>query len=160
MGSHIEFNEHALEEIANGTLDRWFTDSQETAAPIHRLSAEDMEHVERSSWLNSVLSPRPVVVAGAFDEAGERNLLRSHRSCRSPRHHPISRLPSPSTRTNAPETPTTTCAKAQPLCSASCPQRPEVPPSLMRPPRHCPVEDEGLSSLERSSGNRCSCRKP
>lgn len=71
--AYIEFNEHALEEIANGTLDRWFTDSQEAAAPIHRLSAEDMEHVERSSWLNSVLSPRPVVVAGTFDEAGERN---------------------------------------------------------------------------------------
>ena len=65
--AYIEFNEHALEEIANGTLDRWFADSHDAAAPVHRLSAEDMEHVERSSWLNSVLSPRPVVgVSGAF----------------------------------------------------------------------------------------------
>ena len=29
-----------------------------------------MEHVERSTWLNSVLSPRPVVVAGTHDADG------------------------------------------------------------------------------------------
>ena len=71
--AYIEFNQHALEEIANGTLDRWFDDTNETGAPVHRLSADSMGHVERSSWLNSVLSPRPVVVAGTLDSAGERN---------------------------------------------------------------------------------------
>ncbi len=71
--AYIEFNQHALEEIANGTLDRWFEGAPEVVTPNHRMSAEDMDHVERSSWLNSVLSPRPVVVAGTFDDHGERN---------------------------------------------------------------------------------------
>ena len=30
--SYIEFNEHALEEIANGTLDRWFTGNDEASS--------------------------------------------------------------------------------------------------------------------------------
>lgn len=72
--AYIEFNEHALEEIANGTLDRWFTQREEDAAePLHRLDIDAMEHVERSTWLNNVLSPRPVVVAGTMDEHGARN---------------------------------------------------------------------------------------
>lgn len=73
--SYVEFNEHTLEEIANGTLDRWFTDEPEQSPmTLHRLPVNRMEHVERSIWLNNVLSPRPVVVAGTVDEAGRRNL--------------------------------------------------------------------------------------
>ena len=71
--SYIEFgNEHALEEIANGTLDRWFTGNGEASAPVHRLPVDEMEHVERSIWL-SVLSPRPVVIAGTLRSRDERN---------------------------------------------------------------------------------------
>ncbi|MCH1540651.1 MAG: flavin reductase family protein [Candidatus Poseidonia sp.] len=72
--AYIEFNEHALEEIANGTLDRWFTDAPEHIPPIHRMDASTMEHVERSTWLNNVLSPRPVVVAATLDDKNRRNL--------------------------------------------------------------------------------------
>ena len=71
--SYIEFNNHALEEIANGTLDKWFTPTEPTQPPLLRLDVDAMEHVERSTWLNSVLSPRPVVVAGTVDEDGRRN---------------------------------------------------------------------------------------
>ena len=71
--AYIDFNNHALEEIANGTLDKWFTETSEHQVPLHRLPVDDMEHVERSTWLNSVLSPRPVVVAGTVDDAGRRN---------------------------------------------------------------------------------------
>ena len=47
--AYIEFNEHALEEIATEvSLDRWFADSHDAAASIHRLSAEDMEHVSEA----------------------------------------------------------------------------------------------------------------
>ena len=70
--AYIEFNQHALEEIANGTLDRWF-EEPEHSAPLHRIGMDEMEHVERSIWLNSVLSPRPVVVAASFDGEGNRN---------------------------------------------------------------------------------------
>lgn len=71
--SYIEFNQHALEEIANGTLDRWFEPTAEHQPPLVRLNVDDMEHVERSIWLNGVLSPRPVVVAGSASTKGERN---------------------------------------------------------------------------------------
>ncbi len=71
--SYIEFNQHALEEIANGTLDRWFKPSSEHQPPLVRLNVNDMEHVERSIWLNGVLSPRPVVVAGSTSKEGDRN---------------------------------------------------------------------------------------
>ena len=71
--AYIEFNEHALEEIANGTLDRWFQTTTSHQPPLLRLDVNAMEHVERSTWLNSVLSPRPVVVAGSLDDAGNRN---------------------------------------------------------------------------------------
>ena len=71
--SYIEFNQHALEEIANGTLDRWFKPSTDHQPPLVRLNVNDMEHVERSIWLNGVLSPRPVVVAGSTSQEGDRN---------------------------------------------------------------------------------------
>ena len=73
--AYIEFNQHALDEIANGTLDKWFEESDQgnTSPALHRLDVETMEHVERSTWLNNVLSPRPVVVAGTVNEQGERN---------------------------------------------------------------------------------------
>lgn len=73
--SYIEFNDHALEEIANGTLDRWFTENGDgSSTSLHRMSMADMEHLERSIWLNNVLTPRPVVVAGTHDDQGRRNL--------------------------------------------------------------------------------------
>ncbi len=73
--SYIEFNEHALQELADGTLDRWFTDDgSPVLQPLHRFPVKEMEHVERSIWLNNVLSPRPVVVAGTLDQDGHRNL--------------------------------------------------------------------------------------
>ena len=72
--AYIEFNEHALEEIANGTLDKWFEPTNDPKEPpLIRLDVDTMEHVERSTWLNSVLSPRPVVVAGTHDADGARN---------------------------------------------------------------------------------------
>lgn len=73
--AYIEFNQHALEEIANGTLDKWFEERPDSnvSPALHRLDIDAMEHVERSTWLNNVLSPRPVVVAGTMNEQGERN---------------------------------------------------------------------------------------
>ena len=71
--SYIEFNQHALEEIANGTLDRWFEPNNEHQPPLVRLDVDVMEHVERSIWLNGILSPRPVVVAGTHEDEGARN---------------------------------------------------------------------------------------
>ena len=72
--AYIEFNEHALEEISNGTLDRWFPPQQPTKPPTHRHATDQMEHVERSLWLNAVLTPRPVVVAVTMTEDGRRNV--------------------------------------------------------------------------------------
>jgi flavin reductase (DIM6/NTAB) family NADH-FMN oxidoreductase RutF len=72
--SYIEFNNHALEEIANGTLDAWF--GEEGVPPVGghlRLPVAEMGHVERSVWLNNLLSPRPVVLAGTTNPDGSTN---------------------------------------------------------------------------------------
>lgn len=71
--AYIEFNEHAIGEINDGTLDRWFSTSQQLPPPTQRLSTDAMEHVERSTWLNATLTPRPVVIAVTLDEQGVRN---------------------------------------------------------------------------------------
>lgn len=71
--SYVEFNQHAIEEIAKGTLNRWFEENNEHTPPLNRLDVDAMTHVERSIWLNNVLSPRPVVVAGTLDSNGQRN---------------------------------------------------------------------------------------
>lgn len=68
--AYIEFNQHALEEIANGTLDRWF-EEPEHSAPLHRIGMDEMEHVERSIWLNSVLSPPSCGRCSQFRWRGE-----------------------------------------------------------------------------------------
>lgn len=71
--AYVEFNQHAIEEIADGTLDRWFGENIDHVQPINRLDVDEMTHVERSTWLNNVLSPRPVVIAGTLDSEGKRN---------------------------------------------------------------------------------------
>ena len=71
--AYVEFNQHAIEEIADGTLDRWFEENIDHAQPINRLDVDEMTHLERSTWLNNVLSPRPVVIAGTMDSEGKRN---------------------------------------------------------------------------------------
>lgn len=71
--AYVEFNQHAIEEIADGTLNRWFEENNQHSQPLNRLDVDAMTHVERSTWLNNVLSPRPVVVAGTLDSNGIRN---------------------------------------------------------------------------------------
>lgn len=72
--SYIEFNNHALEEIANGTLNAWFEeDGTATSKPLQRMSVDRMGHVERSVWLNNLLTPRPVVLAGTANPDGSTN---------------------------------------------------------------------------------------
>ena len=71
--AYIEFNEHALEST-NGTLDKWFEPTNDPKEPpLVRLDVDTMEHVERNASNESVLSPRPVVVAGTHDADGARN---------------------------------------------------------------------------------------
>ena len=42
--AYIEFNQHALDEIANGTLDKWFEESDQgnTSPALHRLDVDTM----------------------------------------------------------------------------------------------------------------------
>ena len=84
--AYIEFNEHALEEIANGTLDRWFQPTTSHQPPLLRLDVNAMEHVERSTWLNSVLSPAPWWSLAPSMMLETEISHRFLRSCRSPPH--------------------------------------------------------------------------
>ncbi|MCH1422769.1 MAG: flavin reductase family protein [Candidatus Poseidoniaceae archaeon] len=73
--SYIEFNEHAIEEINNGTLNHWFTPMPTSNLEnAKRLEVESIEHAERAGWLSGLLSPRPLVLASTQDEDGNKNL--------------------------------------------------------------------------------------
>jgi flavin reductase (DIM6/NTAB) family NADH-FMN oxidoreductase RutF len=73
--SYIEFNNHAIEEIQNGTLNSWFspmpTSNMEHAK---RTDVDSIEHAQRAGWLSGLLSPRPLVLASTQDEKGNKNL--------------------------------------------------------------------------------------
>ena len=58
--AYIEFNEHALEEIANGTLDRWFEPTDTHQPPLLRLDVNAMEHVgaEHVAQQRALAAPR------------------------------------------------------------------------------------------------------
>lgn len=73
--SYIEFNDHAIEEIKNGTLDHWFTPLPTTnMADAKRVDVGDIEHAQRAGWLSGLLSPRPLIIASTQDEQGNKNL--------------------------------------------------------------------------------------
>ena len=73
--SYVEFNEHAIEEISNGTLDHWFSPPpSQNMSDARRIDADSLEHAERAGWLSGLLSPRPLIVASTQDENGNKNL--------------------------------------------------------------------------------------
>ena len=73
--SYIEFNDHAIEEIKNGTLDHWFTPLPTTnMVDAKRMDVNEIEHAQRAGWLSGLLSPRPLVIASTQDEHGNKNL--------------------------------------------------------------------------------------
>ena len=62
--SYIEFNDHAIEEIKNGTLDHWFTPLPTKGMEgAQRIDVNELEHGQRAGWLSGLLSPRPLVIA-------------------------------------------------------------------------------------------------
>ena len=73
--SYIEFNDHAIEEIKNGTLDHWFTPLPTTnMVDAKRMDVNEIEHAQRAGWLSGLLSPRPLIIASTQDEHGNKNL--------------------------------------------------------------------------------------
>lgn len=73
--SYIEFNDHAIEEIRNGTLDHWFTPLPVTnMSDAKRMDVDEIEHAQRAGWLSGLLSPRPLILASTQDEQGHKNL--------------------------------------------------------------------------------------
>tara|TARA_B110000444_G_scaffold64237_1_gene60146 strand:- start:1504 stop:2325 length:822 start_codon:yes stop_codon:yes gene_type:complete len=73
--SYVQFNDHAIEEIKNGTLDNWFTPlPTKSMEGAQRIDVNEMEHAHRAGWLSGLLSPRPLVIASTQDEHGNKNL--------------------------------------------------------------------------------------
>ena len=71
--SYIDFNDHAIEEIKKGELRHWFEQSSPDP-PTQSVDLEALEHVERSTWLTALLSPRPLSVFATKQSNGEWNL--------------------------------------------------------------------------------------
>ena len=73
--SYIQFNDHAIEEIKNGTLDNWFTPlPTKSMEGARRIDVDELEHAQRAGWLSGLLSPRPLVIASTQDQEGNKNL--------------------------------------------------------------------------------------
>ena len=73
--SYVQFNDHAIEEIKNGTLDNWFTPLPSKGMEgAQRIDVNELEHAQRAGWLSGLLSPRPLVIASTQDEHGNKNL--------------------------------------------------------------------------------------
>ena len=73
--SYVQFNEHAIEEIKNGTLDHWFTPlPTKNMEGAKRIAVDELEHAQRAGWLSGLLSPRPLVIASTQDAHGNKNL--------------------------------------------------------------------------------------
>ena len=83
--AYIEFNEHALEEIANGTLDKWFEPTNDPKEPpLVRLDVDTMELL--SGALGSTASCLPALSSWP-EPTTPTVLVTSHRcppSCRCP----------------------------------------------------------------------------
>ena len=57
--SYVEFNEHAIEEIGNGTLDHWFSPPpSQNMSDARRIDADSLEHAEQCKvGFRSAFSP-------------------------------------------------------------------------------------------------------
>ncbi len=77
--SYIKFNQHAIEEIIDGTLDDWFHFDRQHGE-LTSVEFADMAHEEKSKWLTSLLSPRPISII-ATKQANEKFNLSTISSC-------------------------------------------------------------------------------
>ena len=59
--SYIKFNQHAIDEIIDGTLDEWFQVELQHGE-LTSIEFTDMAHEEKSKWLTALLSPRPISI--------------------------------------------------------------------------------------------------
>lgn len=71
--SYIKFNQHAIEEIIDGTLDDWFHVELQHGE-LTAVEFADMAHQEKSKWLTALLSPRPISIIAAKQSNKEFNL--------------------------------------------------------------------------------------
>lgn len=77
--SYIKFNQHAIDEITDGTLDDWFHHPIQHGE-LSAVDFEGMEHQEKSKWLTALLSPRPISII-ATKQADEKFNLSTISSC-------------------------------------------------------------------------------
>jgi flavin reductase (DIM6/NTAB) family NADH-FMN oxidoreductase RutF len=71
--TYREFTAHALEEVKNGVLDKWF-DIQPSTEDLQEIAFDTLDHKTRSTWLSGLISPRPVVMISTRDADGVENI--------------------------------------------------------------------------------------
>lgn len=67
--TYRDFTQHALEEVENGDLDRWF--KPEFKKPEIEFRIDDLDHPTRSNWLSAIVSPRPLTLISTRDGVKE-----------------------------------------------------------------------------------------
>ncbi len=63
--TYRDFTIHAVGELANGTLDRWF--ERKSTTPQLELEMDELDHTSRSKWLSAAISPRALALVSTRD---------------------------------------------------------------------------------------------
>lgn len=73
--AYREFTQHAIDEIASGKLDAWFSETQSGDLTNPQvLNIDDLDHFSRAQWLSGLVSPRPIIIASTENSDGTWNL--------------------------------------------------------------------------------------
>ncbi len=58
--AYRDYTQYALDELEKGDLDHWLT--RPTLAASMEIDMDELDHLERASWLSATLSPRPMAL--------------------------------------------------------------------------------------------------
>jgi len=74
--AYRDYTAHAVMEVENGELDRWFPNQHEMLGEeqVTTVDLASLSHQTRSAWLTNLVSPRPLALIGTSSQTGDLNL--------------------------------------------------------------------------------------
>ena len=74
--AYRDYTAHAVMEVENGELDRWFPNQHEMLGEEQFTTVDlaSLSHQTRSAWLTNLVSPRPLALIGTSSQTGNLNL--------------------------------------------------------------------------------------
>ena len=80
--AYRDYTAHAVMEVENGELDRWFPNQHEMLGEEQFTTVDlaSLSHQTRSAWLTNLVSPRPLALIGTSSQTGNLNSPPPHNS--------------------------------------------------------------------------------